>query len=191
MEQFRPYQSKDGNRYSDPFEANAADRRWDQQQKLIEEQQKTNRLMKEQKQRVKNGGYTDSEIVENAIIQKILGYIANKNYKSEISNNLMTFILIIGIFLPIVCFFLATSGHTKIIPIVIVVSIIIYIFFKISIYFMEKSILEKNAETCKEENSEPRRDYINSEDIEDTTHNTEKIIINLGKNLDNTINKKS
>ena len=94
MSKSRQYIGKDGNRYSDIYERDAANTRYDQQQKLIKEQQEANRLAKEQNERIKNGGYTDGEIILNSLQQKALYYIERKRYKSEISNNIMVFIMI-------------------------------------------------------------------------------------------------
>ena len=69
MSESRPYRGKDGNRYSDYYEMQAANTRYDQQQKLIEEQQKANKLINEQNQRIKNGGYTDNEVMWNTGIE--------------------------------------------------------------------------------------------------------------------------
>ena len=65
MSKSRPYIAKDGNRYSDIYERDAANKKYEQQKKLIEEQQKANRLIKEQNERIKNGGYTDNEKLFN------------------------------------------------------------------------------------------------------------------------------
>lgn len=43
-EKSRPYWGKDGNHYSDYFERNAADTRYEQQERLIKEQQEANKL---------------------------------------------------------------------------------------------------------------------------------------------------
>lgn len=50
----KPLVGKDGNHYRDYYELRAANTRYDQRQKLIEEQQATNRLIKEQNERIKN-----------------------------------------------------------------------------------------------------------------------------------------
>lgn len=69
MAKSRPYIGKDGGHYSDPFEMEAANNRYDQQQKLIEEQEKTNKALNEENQRIKNGGYTDREAMINRGIE--------------------------------------------------------------------------------------------------------------------------
>ena len=61
----RPFIGKDGGRYRDYYEKQAADRRYEQTQKLIEEQKKANKLMEEQNQRIRNGGLTDNEKLLN------------------------------------------------------------------------------------------------------------------------------
>lgn len=50
----RQYSSKDGSRYKTFYDAQAADTRYDQRQKLIDEQKETNRLIREENNRMKN-----------------------------------------------------------------------------------------------------------------------------------------
>lgn len=65
----RPFIGKDGGRYRDYYEKQAADKRYEQRERLIEEQKKANKLMEEQNQRIKNGGQTDNERLTNAAME--------------------------------------------------------------------------------------------------------------------------
>lgn len=72
----RPFMGKDGGRYRDYYEKQAADKRYEQRERLIEEQKKANKLMEEQNQRIRNGGQTDSEVlVDNIFTLIILGIV--------------------------------------------------------------------------------------------------------------------
>lgn len=153
----RLYVSKDGSRYNTPYDAQAADTRYDQQQRLIEEQKETNRLMKEQqdeinnmmkeeKERIKNGGLTNSEIVSNSIAQLAIIYIMNKNYQSEISINLKTTIMIMyPIALLICCALLINDTYKKFVPAIIIGVVVIHIYLQFCIYIMEKSYKKNHS----------------------------------------------
>ena len=177
MSKSRPYIGKDGNRYSDIYERDAANTRYDQRQKLIEEQQEANRLAKEQNERIKNGGYTDGEIILNSLQQKALYYIERKRYKSEISNNIMVFIMILYLAAVIgsIAIFTTSSNYNKYIMFIIIGTIFIHIYLKFCIYIMEKSITknEKKINTYNNEKKENKNleleklSTINLENIED------------------------
>lgn len=156
MSNSRPYIGKDGNRYSDIYERDAANTRYDQRQKLIEEQQEANRLAKEQNERIKNGGYTDSEMIINSINSSILFQISKKHYQSEISNGLAVFILILYVVAIISSFIVGFTStvNNAYIKYIIGGTIFIHIYLKICIYIMEKSITknEKRINTSNQKN---------------------------------------
>ncbi len=100
MSKSRPYIGKDGNHYSDYFTKVAADNRYEQQERLIEEQRKANKLQQEQNERIKNNGYTDNEMYAREMNQ----YIQSGG---RIAPFLSLFCLLIGIIL--ICSPLSTS----------------------------------------------------------------------------------
>ena len=55
------YIGKDGGKYKTYYDKEAADRRYEQNERLIKETQNQNRLLELQDQRLKNGGLTDTE----------------------------------------------------------------------------------------------------------------------------------
>ncbi len=161
MSKSRPYIGKDGNHYSDYFTKVAADNRYEQQERLIKEQQEANRLAKEQNERIKNGGYTDSEILMNSINNAILSRISKKNYRSEISNGLVIFIILLYIVAIIGCFIVGTTStvDNAYIKYIIGGTVIVHIYLKICIYIMEKSIIknEKKINKYNQKNEKNRK----------------------------------
>lgn len=68
MKENRPYFGKDGGKYKDFYEREAADRRYEQQQEILKETKRQNDLLEKQAQRERNGGLTDNEVYANDVI---------------------------------------------------------------------------------------------------------------------------
>lgn len=176
-EKYRPYIGKDGNKYSDVWERDASNRRYEQRQKLIEEQQRTNKLMREQEERIRNGGYTNSEILIQQGTSTILGYIESKGYKSEVSKGISTFIIIMYVFGIIACVAVGFAGYVNCSIWGIGLIIAVHIYLKISVYIMEKSI-KNNTKLSKNVNIKGvSKEKSRIEKQED------KIAINLSKDV--------
>ena len=149
----KPLVGKDGNHYKDYYEKRGADTRYDQHQKLIKEQQKTNQLMKEQNKRIKNGGLTNGEIISQNFVELAIAYIMTKDYQSEISINIKTTIIIMYPIALLICFALFMNDvYIKFIPAVIIGVLIIHIYLQFCISLMEKSYKKNHTKKEKKKN---------------------------------------
>ena len=173
----RPFIGKDGGRYRDYYEKQAADKIYEQRERLIEEQKKANKLMEEQNQRIKNGGQTDTEIlVDNILVIILLGIIKGFRKGANIFDLIfsLSFIgIIIAFIIGIVNvddLFSPMMNVIKVLAILLCFSFVASIFYRNS---NKSKTIEKVKDIRKEDDS-------TKENVED------KITINL----DTDINKK-
>lgn len=133
----RPFKGKDGGRYRDYYEKQAADRRYEQRQKLIEEQKKANKLMEEQNQRIRNGGQTDDEILIDNILVIIIYCIIKGFRKGANIFDLLFSLSFIGIIIAFIVgianvdkMFSPMMNVIKVLAVILVVSLVASIIYK-------------------------------------------------------------
>ena len=145
----RPFLGKDGGRYRDYYEKQAADNRYEQRQKLIEEQKKANKLMEEQNQRIKNGGQTDDEILMDNIFVIIIYCIIKGFRKGANIFDLLFSLSFIGIIIAFIVgianvdeMFSPMINVIKVLVVLLVISFVASIVYKNS----KKNKVEKKVQ---------------------------------------------